>query len=148
MVAAYRRYAGLDRADRRLVLEAVIVMAIVQVLLRRSSCVGLRRALSRYARWRTPSLAPDTRYIERIQWAVSAASTRIPAATCLVQALTADTLLQRGGFDSELCLGVRKRGAEPESFEAHAWVTCEQRVVVGAGDDPAGFTLLSRSGSW
>jgi hypothetical protein len=140
MGGAYRRYAALASADRRLVLEAIGLVAAIRAFLRLSSVSSLRRMLAWYARCGGRRAAADTT-LERVEWALSAATARIPA-SCLVQALAADTLLHRRGFVSEICLGVRKDARR--SFEAHAWVQCENRIVVGAVDDEVGFTILSR----
>ena len=142
MVRAYRRYAALASGDRRLLVEAIVLLAAIQACFRLSSVRNLRRMLSWYARVGARPMRPDMT-VERVGWALAAAAARIPA-TCLVQALTADTLLQRRGFVSEVCLGVRKDGSPARSFEAHAWVQCENRIVVGAVDDQAGYTVLSR----
>jgi|SRR5579862_5897226 len=68
---------------------------------------------------------------ERIAWAVRVVSRYIPRATCLVQALTAKALLESAGFPANLHIGVAK--GEHESFEAHAWIETEGRVISGAG---------------
>ena len=87
----------------------------------------LRRALvsegSRDLRW--PPL--------RIVWAVRHVSRLVPMATCLTQALAAQTMLARSGVASTLTLGV-----DPERkarFEAHAWLEMEGRAVLGGTDD-------------
>ena len=143
MVGAYRRYAALSAPDRGLFLETLILMAVVRVCLAGCSVLRVWRILSGYMRYWPGASRRDRADVARIQWAVSAAARRIPGATCLVRALTAAVLLQRRGLRSEVCLGVRK---DPESraFEAHAWVLCEQHVVVGAVDDRSGFSELSR----
>jgi len=59
---------------------------------------------------------------QELFWAVRAASRRIPAATCLTQALALHKLLQSAGHSSRIEIGVTKT---PErGFQAHAWVEC------------------------
>ncbi len=54
----------------------------------------------------------------------------VPRATCLPQALAAESLLTRGGLPAELQIGVKKT---PEGkLLAHAWVESEGQIVVGA----------------
>jgi len=67
--------------------------------------------------------------VEMIAWAVAAAARYVPGATCLVQALAARSMLRRGGYDSELHIGVAK--GPDRSFGAHAWLRCGGRVVLG-----------------
>jgi hypothetical protein len=76
--------------------------------------------------------AGSTFSVERVTRAVKTAAPYVPAATCLTQALAAQSLLSRGGHRSELHIGVAKGpGSE---FGAHAWVQCEDRVVIGGAD--------------
>jgi hypothetical protein len=67
--------------------------------------------------------------VEMIAWAVAAAARYVPGATCLVQALAAQSMLRRGGYASELHIGVAK--GPDRSFGAHAWLRCGGRVVLG-----------------
>lgn len=55
----------------------------------------------------------------------------VPRATCLTQALALQAMLGRAGTPSELRIGVA-RGKETE-VDAHAWLECEGRVVIGDG---------------
>lgn|SRR5574341_1234140 len=67
---------------------------------------------------------------ERIAWAVAAASRYVPRATCLVQALAGRFLLEQHGHPATLRIGVA-RDDERGNFEAHAWLECRGRVVIG-----------------
>lgn len=65
----------------------------------------------------------------RIVWAVEAASRRVPRATCLTQALSAQLLLHAGGQHAQLRLGVARN---PDgSFRAHAWLEHAGRPILG-----------------
>jgi transglutaminase superfamily protein len=75
--------------------------------------------------------ANTPRTVDRIVAAVTAASRVVPRATCLTQSLTAQVLLGRHGHPVELRLGVAR---EAGRFDAHAWVECDGRVVVGDAD--------------
>lgn len=143
MVGAYRRYVALSAPHRELIVETLVLMAVVRACLAGCSVLRVWRILSGYARYWPGASRRDHADVAQIQWAVSVGARRIPGATCLVQALTAAVLLQRRGLRSEVCLGVRKDPAS-RALEAHAWVLCEQHVVVGAGDEQSGFLELSR----
>jgi Transglutaminase-like superfamily len=53
----------------------------------------------------------------------------VPYASCLTQALAAQILLAKEGYDSEICVGVGK--TELGGFIAHAWVVKDGRVLLG-----------------
>lgn len=57
----------------------------------------------------------------------------VPGASCLTQALALQWLLGRAGHGSELHIGVRRDAAG--QFEAHAWVSCNSRIVLGAANN-------------
>lgn len=67
---------------------------------------------------------------EQIHWAITNAQRLVPQATCLPQALTAESLLHRAGRAAVLRVGVKKPASG--KFIAHAWVVSEGRIVVGA----------------
>lgn len=70
----------------------------------------------------------------------------VPGASCLTQAIALHVLLERQGHRSQIEIGVAREGADAR-FAAHAWVTCEDHVVLGArGVDPAGFTRIAKLG--
>jgi hypothetical protein len=81
----------------------------------------------------------DTYTIEQIVWAVRAVSRYVPNATCLTQALVVQRFLIRSGHRCRLRLGVSKDAVR--GFEAHAWVECDERVVIG---ESAGESVTSR----
>jgi hypothetical protein len=124
-----RRFFALSGAERRLLIRAVSLVVAVRlglsllpsrVLLRHvSGRAGAPRSQSRVAAFSPAQIA----------WAVSAASRRVPHATCLTQALAAQLLLDWDGHPSRLCLGVA-RGSQGE-FQAHAWVESGGLVVIG-----------------
>ena len=63
--------------------------------------------------------------------AIDSAARFVPSATCLVRALAGRVLLAHLGYDSRVCLGVRREG---RALEAHAWLECEGDVVIGEHD--------------
>jgi hypothetical protein len=118
--------AGCTVLAIRIVLWMLPSATIVRIV-RRFSDVRARGAHSR----RPP--------VECVTRAVEAVSRRIPQATCLTQALSAQLLLRHLGYDSSLCLGVARdhRG----EFRAHAWLEREGSVVIG-GTAASGFTRM------
>ena len=115
-----RHFAGLSRAERAILLRALVLLPMVDFELRLR---GWRRCHARLAAWakrRTKSPTAGSLPPERIAWVVERAARNVPwPATCLRRSLVLWALLERAGIAAELRLGFRKvKGA----FEAHAWV--------------------------
>ena len=132
-----RRFLGLSRSERALLLQAIFSIIVVRLALPRLSLAKARQLLNRII-WRFH----DNFAANRIAWAIRAAARLIPGSTCLIQALAAQALLIRYGHSARLNIGVMK-GEQP-SFVAHAWVTCEDAVVVG-GAEVESYILLFRN---
>ena len=90
MIQPCRRFLALDRTQRGLVIEAAGLMFVGWAGVRLFRLVTLRRALDRLVVLTSgshPSAGEDV--VPRVRRAVNAVAARIPAATCLVQALAA-----------------------------------------------------------
>jgi hypothetical protein len=131
----------LTRDDRRLFLEAALLTAFVWIGLRTISFAALRRSLDGYCH-RACTTSSDP--LARIGWAVQAASRQIPGGrTCLLEALAADVMLRRRGYEPLLQLGVRRQNDRTQPITGHAWVVCNNCIVVGTVADLADYTALS-----
>jgi hypothetical protein len=64
----------------------------------------------------------------------------VPHATCLTQALAAQTLLRFRGDWAKLCLGVA-RGDFGE-FKAHAWLEADGKVIIGDSPELSRYQRL------
>ena len=148
MIALSRRFMSLERSQRRLVVEAAALMAIIWVGLRLHRFLTLRRILDRFVELTSARAAvAHPGVVTSVRRAVTAVAARVPSATCLVQALAADAMLRRRRHASELRLGVRVRDRDDRTdipIEAHAWVECDGRVVIGAIEHQSEFTVLTR----
>lgn len=114
------RFIALPGSDRRLLVEAVATLMLVRV--------GLRLlAIDRLRIW-ARHMKAGGRSVDSITWAMRAASRRLPGTTCLGSALALQRRLSSEGHPSELHIGVARQA---DSFAAHAWLTCEGRVLVG-----------------
>jgi hypothetical protein len=147
VIPAWSRFRALNRDDRLLALEAAIVLVLVWAGLRTLRFRVLRHLLNRYA-GRADARFDRTRpALNRIGWAVIVAADHLPTSmTCLVQALAADAMLRRRGFASELRLGVRLHRSGSDSLEAHAWVECDDGIVVGGLKDLTDYAVLRALG--
>jgi hypothetical protein len=134
-------------ADRRLLCEAAVRLAFVRIGLYAVGFAVLRRWLG----LRQPaadttqpsdSASGPAEVAGRVAWAVQAAARRIPGATCLVQALVAEAMLRRRGYEPALHFGVRQR-PDRRSIDAHAWIELNGAVVVGAVANLGDYAVLS-----
>jgi hypothetical protein len=150
MLAACRRFLELSTADRTLALESAALLVFVRGGLSILSFDRVRRLLEQHSAFR-PLIGTDVRRLTpmRIASIASGVARRLPGrSTCLVDALVVHALLRRRGYEPELCLGVRRHADDvgPDStltMDAHAWVECDGRVVVGAIDDLNDYAVLS-----
>ena len=124
-----RKLLRLSSSQRGLLAKALFLVAAIRVGLWLLPLQTVRRGLARIARTPPGSTLGGEACLDRIAWAVKAASRYVPEATCLTQALAAQVLVERAGLPSRVCLGVA-RGQEKD-FRAHAWLECEGRIVVG-----------------
>ena len=133
MLRTLRRFLALAPAERWLVLEAVVVLALVTVALRVWSLATARR----FARWLAASRRSTAQLsVARLAWALAAVGRRLPGGrNCLAEALAGLVMLRRSGRPARLRIGVARRVSG--SFVAHAWVECDGFPVVGAAGAPA-----------
>ena len=61
---------------------------------------------------------------------------------CLVQALTARYLIKRRGNQAVFRIGVAK--GDDAELRAHAWVECDNRIVIGGVNAPDVYAALER----
>jgi len=129
----------LDRRDRALAIAAARTLAVTWVGLRtvgfsrishKSSVVAGQGSSPRAWCGPPPKWSVSRPTIERVSWAVRAASRFVPGASnCLVRALATQALLGKYGYRSELRIGVRK--AADAGLAAHAWLESDGAVVIG-----------------
>ena len=118
-----KRLASLTIRERSLLRRALLVVSITRVALWIVPVAAARRIAARAA-----APAGNAIAVDRVAWAVKAASRYVPGATCLTQALAAQALLKSSGHESRVEIGVVR---EAGKFEAHAWVVCRDQIVVG-----------------
>ena len=141
-----RKFISVPAADRVLLLRAAFVLAAVRLglwLLPSRSVLDAAACQGRPAPKRRPLASPVP--AERLTWAIRGAARYIPAATCLTQALALQWLLLRFGHASRVHIGVRK--AAGARFEAHAWVECGDKVVIGGPEAHDYIPLAAWQGS-
>ena len=99
----------------------------------------MRRLSTRLTRPTAASWPGDDGAIDRVAWAVAAASRFVPGTTCLSRALGSQILLAERGVQADLHIGVAR---DQRGFRAHAWVKSGDRIVGGAPEEIEQFTSL------
>jgi len=135
-----RRFMRLSPSERSLLPRVALLLAAIRLALWLVPCARLRRFLGQPLL--AAAFAPDLVRVpvERLVWAVQAASRPIPAASCLTQALALQFLLTRSGRPSSIRIGVTKH--DGSGFHAHAWVDCAGQTLLDRPEDVACYTPL------
>lgn len=107
--------------------KCLILIAIIRIALSTIGYSAIDRRLPR------PPERSDSRFWARqVARRIERLARFVPRASCLTQALTLQYVLGRRGHASHLLIGVRQD--HEGKFLAHAWVTCNGRVVLGEHD--------------
>lgn len=138
-----KTFSNLPAAERRLILRTVPLVAAIRIALWTVPLRSLRR-LTKELEWLHFAVPADLP-VSRLEWAVRAASRRIPMATCLTQALALQYLLAWSGRASEVHIGVKVDTIA--GFQSHAWVVCEGRMLLSAPDEVTGYSRLLALGA-
>ena len=125
------------RATRRtwLHLRAWLLLAAFTVVLRLIPIRRLKRWLIRRRQGATGTPRAASQGLEEaleVGLVVSESARLVPLSTCLSRALVAHLILVRHGHPSRVEVGVKR---EAGLFEAHAWVTCYGRIVLGDSEE-------------
>ena len=135
----FHRFARLPWADRRLLIKSILLLWGVRIGLWLLPFRTLCRLSASLTRSTAPSRIVDDDAIERVAWAVAAASRFVPGTTCLSRALGSQILLAERGVQADLHIGVAR---DQRGFRAHAWVKSGDRIVGGAPEEIEQFTSL------
>lgn len=146
-LARARRWFRLPLEERRLMLRALPLVALVRLGLSVLPYRTVRKLASRLApqvgSGRDDALSP--REVSWLMQGIERASRLIPKASCLTQAITAQVMLARRGQAARLQIGVAR--GESAKFEAHAWIECQNRIIIGGlgrgGSETQRFTPLA-----
>jgi hypothetical protein len=128
-LSAIAKLTRLDSSDRRLLVEAALVVPVIRVALTLLPFRLVHRGIAFATRTLHRSTPSTTKTQERITWAVTVIAARVPRASCLTQALAATLLLVRHGHAATLRLGVAKN--DDGTLRAHAWLESGGRAILG-----------------
>ena len=136
-----RKFLRLPTPDRRLLIKAALLLEAIKLALRILPFRVLRRLVVGAEKTAIGVRRVELATPEKVARAVETASRTIPGEkTCLTQALAAQVLLTRRGHPALLHIGIVKN--EEGEFQAHAWVECEGKVVIG-GHELERYTPLA-----
>jgi len=133
LIGGVRRLRARSGAERRLLVEAVVAVALARVAVRLVPMRRTARLLKLKAGETAAGLEPaQVHDANAVGWAVRAAAARMPwRTTCLMEALAASALLRRRRIPATLYLGVATDGSAADGIAAHAWLCCGETIVVG-----------------
>ena len=167
MIRRWRQFFALEQGDRWLAIEAALLLTIVQVGLRTVPFGMLRLMLARAKRLRARYQRDGSRSARAAGAAASvtafcrapftsarsasmsstsrptAAASVVPLRNCLRDALAADVMLARRGFQPTLRFGIRKPDGNRLTLDAHAWLECDGSIVAGRLESLDEYLVLS-----
>lgn len=133
------KFLSLDSYERLLLSKTFALVWMTSVSLRLLPFAMVQRLFA-------SRIAPSGRMhhrqhpIERLLWAIDAASRYVPGASCLSLALAGRMMLNREGYPAHIHIGVAKD--QTSSFAAHAWLESEGRIVIGGHESTSLFVPL------
>lgn len=138
ILATARRIRDLSWSDRLLICEALGCLAYASLAI---SLVPFHQVLRMARSPRRASQHGDrAAVVERVGWAVTAASNHVPWRTvCFQRGLTLHLLLRRRGIGAQLHYGLRQR---EDALDAHVWVSVDGELAIG-GAEAADFECVS-----
>jgi hypothetical protein len=145
-VRAFNRFMRLADSERWLILETTFYLCCAKVATwttptRTLLALGNLDLSTGAADTRVASLLPE---IAPAIHALDKSSRRLAFANCLIRALALRMLLARRDIATELHIGARKD--EYGGFAAHAWLTCNDTILVGGSDAKSLYRELVGSG--
>jgi len=141
----FRKFIALNSEERRLFIEAYLLLGAMRAAMRLVSFKRLTRSMEHSKEPRTLEVLPQ----EKLRTAIivgkvieQAANNTPWESACLVQSLTAQRMLQKRGVSGVFYLGAKKDGRGDGKMKAHAWTQCGDTVITGARGYEE-FTVLS-----
>jgi hypothetical protein len=129
----FSRFRGRSSADRRLLIEAGLWLAVSRAAILVLPFRWTARLFSLTRGTAPGEVSPGMRdAAHHIGLAVRSASTRTPwQSACLAQSLAGVAMLRRRQIPAIVAMGVAKDGAV-DTFTAHAWLSCGGVILTGA----------------
>jgi len=113
----------LSLSEKRLIFATFLTIIFVRLAL---SCIGYNR----FRKIIPPANRPaPTALLRKLGRRVPRLARFVPGGSCLTQALAAQFMLARRGYQSDMRVGVRQD--ETGKIRAHAWLLSEGNVILG-----------------
>lgn len=140
-----KNFSALDNTERKLFLEAFTTLGIMRFALLAFSFKRLVASLEQYRKLVAAPLVTEKelRLAQNIGRAINRAANHTPwESACLIQALTAQRMLEKCNIPGVFYLGVQPGEGSREPLQAHAWSQAGDIIVTG-GQNLESFTIIS-----
>ncbi|MBE9052605.1 lasso peptide biosynthesis B2 protein [Nostocales cyanobacterium LEGE 11386] len=135
-----RKFLHLSVGDRYFLIKTLFLLGAIRLGL---GILPFNKLLKLLTKISQPSQRVQSIHqvsVNKIVWAVNAATRYVPGAKCLARALTTQVLMSRYGYLPEFRIGVAK--GETGKLEAHAWIEYQGLVVIGNLQDLSRYMPL------
>jgi len=141
MLHKVKKFSALSKEEKKLFLEAYVILGMTRAEILSTSFKQLTRTLKHTTK---PIVIPQLNKVQidtarMIGKAIMRASSATPwESACLAQSLTAQKMLKKRGIPGVFYLGVMKEN----EIKVHAWSQCGEYIITGEGGHEA-FSILS-----
>ena len=145
MLAKIKKFMALTFEEKKLFVEAWFLLGVMRLAILTLSFKRLTHAFEQRHKIKELSLLNEDqlRVAQLIGKSITQAASHTPwESACLVQALTAQKMLQKRGIPGVFYLGAKKDEIKRGDITAHAWSQCGDKVITG-GNGHKECTILS-----
>ena len=145
MIQKFKKFTKLPLEEKKLFMEAYVILGIMRAAILTVSFKRLTRSLEHVAKKKElPTLNDqEMETAKRVGQAIMRASAYTPwESACLAQSLTAQKMLKKRGIPGVFYLGAAKDEESEAKMKAHAWSQCGDTIITGGGGHEE-FTVLS-----
>ncbi len=145
MIQKFKKFTKLSSEEKKLFLEAYVILGKMRAAILRVSFKRLTRSLEHQAK-KSELVQLDEEQIQlalSIGKAIGQAAAHTPwESACLAQSLAAQRMLKKRGIPGVFYLGAAKDDENEAKMKAHAWSQCGDQIITGGGGHEK-FTVLS-----
>jgi hypothetical protein len=120
-----KSYFKLSSERKSLLIKSVVLTILIRIFLDILPFSRINPISKKIVKIRIHQKNP--KQINDIIWSIMVGAAHVPRSTCLVQAITAQTLMRYYGYDSIVRIGV----INSDKFEAHAWLEMDNKIILG-----------------
>lgn len=134
------KFIRLSFIEKKFFINAFYLLTIYRIRLRSTPFHTLLEQVSVDTKTLKSKSPRETISATRMAHFIRIASSFIPGSTCLSNALAGQILFARNGYKTELRIGIAHNELNP--FEAHAWLTLNETILIGDVQDISRFKEL------